>query len=157
MKLSLTLVATISSGSEKETSAQPKRDIPVASARAVDTLTVSDQEGGKLVLTKWVENITRKESKGVSNQAEPGDILQYTIHFTNVGTAPISQVEISDDMPVFTTLSETIRCPSVLPKGMRCSPVRGYDKGYVGKVAWQFGGELRPGAEGEVRYRIKIE
>ncbi|WP_211826156.1 lectin-like domain-containing protein [Kistimonas asteriae] len=158
LKLSLTLAATIGNGSGNMSStSQPMRDTATASATVVDTITVTDQEGGKLVLTKWVENITRGDMKGVSNQAEPGDILQYTIHFTNAGTTPISQVEISDDMPAFTTLSETIRCPSVLPKGMRCSPVRGYDKGYVGKVAWQFGGELRPGEEGDVSYRIKIE
>ncbi|OQX38256.1 MAG: hypothetical protein B0D91_04625 [Oceanospirillales bacterium LUC14_002_19_P2] len=115
------------------------------------------KNSGKLVLTKWVENITRGDVKVVSNQAEPGDILQYTIHFTNAGTTPISHVEISDDMPAFTALSETLRCPSVLPREMQCSPARSYNAGYIGQVAWKFGGELRPGEGGEVSYRIKIE
>ncbi|GAA4651380.1 hypothetical protein GCM10023116_36640 [Kistimonas scapharcae] len=158
LKFALTLTATINGGSGKEVgTGQAAGGAVVASAHAVDTVTVSDQEGGQLVLTKWVENISRGEGRGVSNQAEPGDILQYTIHFTNAGTTPISQVEISDDMPAFTALSETLRCPSVLPGGIQCSPVRSYKTGYIGRVAWRFNGKLEPGEQGEVSYRVKIE
>ncbi len=158
LKLSLMLAATINGGAGKEAgTGQPSADTVIASARAVDTITVSDQEGGKLVLTKWVENISRGEGRGVSNQAEPGDILQYTIHFTNAGTTPILQVEISDDTPAFTVLAESVRCPTVLPRGLRCSPARRYNTGYIGQVAWRFDGKLEPGEQGEVSYRLKIE
>ncbi len=154
LKLSLTLTATISGRSVKREGAdQPGQQV----ATATDTITVSDQEGGKLVLTKWVENITKAGAKGTSNQAEPGDIMRYTIHFTNTGTTSIKQVEIRDDMPAFTTLSERVGCPAVLPRGLRCSPARQYYAGYIGQVAWQFEGELSPGEQGEVSYQFKIE
>ena len=134
------------------------------SAIAIDHITVTDQDAGKLVLSKWVTLVSSGEDQGkktTSNKAGPGDTLQYTIGYTNTGTAPISEVSIIDQIPPFTALSKELSCESPdasLPKSISCAAT--FDKktvGYQGQLEWSFDGKLQPGESGEVSYQVKIE
>ena len=135
---------------------------PPLVARVQNHLTVSDQKSDQLALKKWVENISLKEGKTTSNKAGSGDTLQYTVEFTNAGATPLTQLDIIDSTPAFTTLAERIHCPQVLPDGLTgCEevlPGRSENSvGYTGKLIWRFSGNLLPGRTGKVQYKVRVE
>ncbi|UYM16805.1 choice-of-anchor L domain-containing protein [Endozoicomonas euniceicola] len=137
-------------------------DEPPLVARVQNHLTVSDQKSDQLALKKWVENISLKEGKTTSNKAGSGDILQYTVEFTNAGATPLTQLDIIDSTPAFTTLAERIHCPQVLPDGLTgCEDVlpgkSENSVGYTGKLIWRFSGSLLPGRTGKVQYKVRVE
>lgn len=127
----------------------------------LDRLTVIE-EAGRLTLNKWVENLSRSAGRSTANQAQPGDLLRYTIAYTNVGTAPIKALYISDTVPTFTRLSEAVTCPVNQPEGLgRCLvqlPASSNNQpGYNGQLLWQFSGQLQPGDGGELSYQVRLE
>ncbi|MEE9350886.1 MAG: hypothetical protein V3U78_01395, partial [Thiotrichaceae bacterium] len=110
----------------------------------------------KLELRKTVQNITQSSAETeTQNQAKPGDTLKYRIYYSNTGTGSITDLEIKDVVPAFTTLSGSPDCETPLPASLTsCS---GNVSG--GNIEWTFGvGDvLDGGAQGVVSYEVIID
>ncbi|NPB05840.1 MAG: hypothetical protein GXO08_05630, partial [Aquificae bacterium] len=62
-----------------------------------DTVQVTaTYSGGLLRLTKEVRNVSRNEDFGYSNEAQPGEILEYRITFKNISAQNVHSIEIAD-------------------------------------------------------------
>ncbi|HIF9313185.1 TPA: GEVED domain-containing protein [Photobacterium damselae] len=126
-----------------------------------DTVRATFSGAGELKLEKTVRNITQGTAVGVSNQGRPGDVLEYTITFTNVGSGDLTEVSIFDSTPSYTELSQAIDCTSgSVPASLTCIPVtvNGTNAvGYEGEVRWDMTGSLLAGAQGTVTYQIIIK
>ena len=108
-----------------------------------DIVTVSTTEAG-LVIIKSVDK----------PQALPGETLSYSINYENLGDEPISQVEIIDETPTFTTYLNS-QC-GTLPSGITCS-ITAPQVGAGGTIKWTFTGTLQPGQSGTVTYSVVID
>lgn len=127
-----------------------------------DTTTVV---AGFVTITKSVANITNP-GLTATNEAYPGDILEYTITFTNIGTQNALNVKITDLIPAYSTyVDETMEIngvsktdasgddqafsnESVLPYGVTFHVGTGADSANGGTVA--------PGASGTVSFRVMV-
>ncbi len=141
----------------------------------VDTTTVVSADDGALLLIKTVENLTTtdvgNQGEKISNEGEPGDELLYRVKFQNVGTTPITNVDIFDTTPAFTRVSVPIDCndargptatiPTAIPSGLSCtiiSPVVIDNAvGYTGAIQWQLLGTLAAGETGLVVFSVTID
>ncbi|MGR5370675.1 GEVED domain-containing protein [Photobacterium damselae] len=126
-----------------------------------DTVKVSFQGAGQLKLEKKVTNITQGTEKGVSNQGRPGDILEYEIIFSNVGTGNITDISISDDTPSYTELESVVDCNNgVIPSSISLCNIETEhgvnNSGYQGNIKWILSGVLEPNSSGVLIYRVKI-
>ncbi|SMY38319.1 GEVED domain-containing protein [Photobacterium andalusiense] len=131
----------------------------------VDTVKVSFNGAGELEITKTVKNITTGDDESRSNQAKPGDILEYKIYFINNGLGDIDTIKINDAIPEYSTLSEVISCSTIatsfpstlttctvaIPSGINNAV------GYEGNIEWQFDGSLGPAESGYVTYQVKVK
>ena len=113
-------------------------------------------KSSKLELRKTVQNITLgTPATETQNEAKPGDILEYAIHYSNTGTGVISDLKINDVIPEFTLLKGSPSCQMPLPANLSsCSAtINGAD------IEWVFGVNdvLMGGAKGSVSYRVTIE
>ena len=155
VRRSLEITATFS---EKHTSSGP------LVLTVIDQITVTDGGSGRLKLQKWVRNKTEGEGNSTSNTAGSGDTMIYTIQFQNIGAGPLTDLKIIDDTPAFTQLVKKAKCPaaSKIPKGLGTCEVETLgpdknDKGFRGRIVWNFTGTLQPGAKGEVSYELMVE
>ncbi|WIH25214.1 GEVED domain-containing protein [Photobacterium damselae] len=125
-----------------------------------DTVRATFSGAGELKLEKTVRNITQGTAVGVSNQGRPGDVLEYTITFTNVGSGDLTEVSIFDSTPSYTELSQAIDCTSgSIPASLTCIPVTANGTnavGYEGEVRWDMTGSLLAGEQGTVVYLVVI-
>ncbi|MGR5366137.1 GEVED domain-containing protein [Photobacterium damselae] len=125
-----------------------------------DTVRATFSGAGELKLEKTVRNITQGTAVGVSNQGRPGDVLEYTITFTNVGSGDLTEVSIFDSTPSYTELSQAIDCTSgSVPASLTCIPVTANGTnavGYEGEVRWDMTGSLLAGEQGTVVYLVVI-
>ncbi|MBX2836437.1 MAG: proprotein convertase P-domain-containing protein, partial [Gammaproteobacteria bacterium] len=80
-----------------------------------DLITVASTEAGRLVLEKSVTNITKNGQTSVDNAATPGDTLEYRIKYRNQGAGAISDLEINDETPAFTSLQPASVSCGALP------------------------------------------
>ena len=117
-----------------------------------DSITVAAATSGRLVLTKSVMNITKSGAISVDNAASPGDTLEYSIAYSNLGTGPLTELEINDEIPAFTNLLPgTMNCGPTI-SGVQCSPsVSG------NSLNWVFSGSIKAGASGNVSYRVTVD
>ncbi|HIF9268452.1 TPA: GEVED domain-containing protein [Photobacterium damselae] len=126
-----------------------------------DTVRATFSGAGELKLEKTVRNITQGTAVGVSNQGRPGDVLEYTITFTNVGSGDLTEVSIFDSTPSYTELSQAIDCTSgSVPASLTCIPVTANGTnavGYKGEVRWDMTGSLFAGEQGTVVYLVVIK
>ena len=126
-----------------------------------DTVRATFAGAGELKLNKTVENLTQATGVSTSNDGKPGDILEYSIEFTNVGSGPITEVIIFDTTPAYTDLTLAIDCTSgVLPAGLTCNvltPNGANIAGYEGEVRWEMTGALNPSETGTVIYQVTIK
>ncbi|PSB83312.1 hypothetical protein C5F63_19400 [Photobacterium damselae subsp. damselae] len=126
-----------------------------------DTVRATFNGAGELKLEKTVRNITQGSAVSVSNQGRPGDVLEYTITFTNVGSGELTEVSIFDSTPSYTELSQAIDCTSgSVPASLSCIPVTANGTnavGYEGEVRWDMTGSLLAGEQGTVIYRVMID
>lgn len=109
-----------------------------------DIVTVSTTDGG-LVIIKAVDKA----------QAMPGDTLTYTINYENLGDEPISQVEVVDEVPAYTTYFSS-SC-GALPTGFTNCNILAPSVGIRGTIKWTFTGVLQPGETGAVSYKVLID
>ncbi|WP_146152308.1 GEVED domain-containing protein [Photobacterium phosphoreum] len=131
----------------------------------VDTIKVSFSGAGELEIEKTVKNITSGEvDESRSNQAKPGDVLEYKIYFINNGSGPIDTIKVYDAVPEYSQLDEIISCtlPSTsLPLSIATCSVTTTDGtnavGYEGGIEWLLGGILAPAESGYVTYRVKVK
>ena len=129
-------------------------------ARVQNRVTVSEQDSDQLVMQKWVENISQKEARGVVNKAGSGDVLRYTVEFSNAGSAAVSQLDIIGYTPPFSALHKAVSCPDTVPGTLgKCQLLLFGDNrpGYSGKIIWRFSGQLQPGDKGVIQYDVVVE
>jgi uncharacterized repeat protein (TIGR01451 family) len=133
-----------------------------------DTTTVGSQA---LDLKKEVRNVTQGVAAfGVSNQAKPGETLEYRITYTNNSAAPISSMTVNDTTPSYTSFvgasagttpatltSCTKNTPgNALPAaGVPCASAQA--EGGTGPIEWRFVGTVQPGGTGWVLFRVKVD
>ncbi len=129
-----------------------------------DTVRATFSGAGELILSKAVKNITQGGAEVISNQAMPGDVLEYTIYFTNNGGGDINTIKLFDAVPEYTVLTETVSCTAPatsLPASIvSCNVLTAdgtNDAGYEGGIEWQLGGTLVPAERGYVTYRVVVE
>ncbi len=127
-----------------------------ATATRTDTTTVS--ASGAVLLSKLVSNLTQGTAAGTSNNAVPGDTLQYQLTVSNPGSTPISQLTINDSTPAFTRFVSAA-CPATasLPATLSaCTVSRQPAVGAQGALLWTFTGSLAPGALVIVSYQVTV-
>jgi uncharacterized repeat protein (TIGR01451 family) len=125
-----------------------------ATLAASDVTTVGAP--GTLALTKLVSNLTQGGAAATAVNANPGDILQYTLTATNNGAQSLATVAIYDATPAFTTFVAAA-CPATLPAGISaCSVSTQPAVGASGALQWTFTGSLAASASLVVTYQVKI-
>ena len=137
-----------------------------ASYQVHDVTSVSNEA---LALVKEVRNTTQGTSEfGVTNQAKPGDVLEYRIRYSNTTPSPISHLVINGVTPAFTSFVSATAdvTPAGLSACQKTTPASDMpvlcsaaDKaeGRKGALQWQFDGTLTPGATGTVLYQVKVD
>ena len=84
---------------------------------------VTSDSMGVLELTKTVGTSLKVPRLELVTVRVRGDILEYVIHFTYVGSQPITEVDIYDAPPTFSHLETAIFCPTTLSTGLTCATV----------------------------------
>lgn len=131
-------------------------DLTIAGQSAAPATPTTPEVGAsRLELTKKVINLNEVGAVETmtSNQAKPGDILQYRIYYRNTGTGPVTDLKINDSVPDYTGLvNGSVLCNPV-PTGMGCTPsVVDFTE-----LSWDFTGPLVGGAEGYVSYEVMVD
>ncbi len=94
-------------------------------------------------------------SKAVDKPAaQPGDILTYTVSYTNISGQPLSDVRVTDTTPAYTVFLSAHYGP--LPAGLTGCTIAAPAEGQPGAIQWLFSGVLEPGASGIVTYRVTV-
>lgn len=136
------------------TPATPAVDATPAQSAVAATPVTPAVGPSRLELRKSVQN----KSKGTAetetvNQADPGDVLIYRIYYSNTGTGPLTELQVNDRTPAYTSLeANSAKCVTPIPSGMNCVPVESFDA-----VRWEFTGPLLGGHSGSVRYEVRID
>ncbi|HXF78214.1 MAG TPA: hypothetical protein VN598_05100, partial [Usitatibacter sp.] len=121
-----------------------------------DTTTVGAAGGAGLGLAKSVRNVTQGTAAGTSNSAKPGDVLEYSITYTNPAGGALSSIVITDATPAFTTF-QSAACGAPLPPGITsCTVTTQPAVNGSGSVIWTLGGSLAAGGSGTVLYQVKV-
>ena len=102
--------------------------------------------GGGLVLTKSVDRAS----------AQSGDVLTYTITYTNLSNAPLSAIAISDATPAYTVF-EDAGCGTPGAGLSACGLSAQPAAGATGAVSWTMTGALAPGGSGTVTFRVRVQ
>lgn len=111
-----------------------------------DLTTTGSQADGALRLAKTVDRAT----------ARSGDVLVYTIVYSNAGSTPLTTLRIRDTTPAW-TLHASAACGSV-PTGLSgCAISAQPSVGGTGTVVWQFNGALAPAATGSVTFSVVVQ
>jgi uncharacterized repeat protein (TIGR01451 family) len=87
--------------------------------------------------------------------AAPGAFLVYTIHYTNPGTVPLSNIVIRDATPPWTTF-DSAGCATTGSGITGCSLTTQPANGAAGTVIWTLAGSLAPGSSGSVTFRVRV-
>lgn len=107
-----------------------------------DLTTVGPQSG--LNLVKAVDKTSAKS----------GDLITYTLTYSNISNTPISALVVNDATPAFTTFSSaTFATP---PNNLTTPVITAPSVGAGGSIKWTFGGTLAPGASGTVTFVVKV-
>jgi uncharacterized repeat protein (TIGR01451 family) len=87
-------------------------------------------------------------------KASPGDILNYTVMYTNRSRSPLTNVVIRDKTPADTTF---IRASyGTLPKNILNIAIKSPTVVTGGEIKWILSGSLAPGRSGTVTFAVKI-
>ena len=104
---------------------------------------------GTVVLLKQTQNLSQGSAYAANNTSVPGNVLQYQIVVSNLGSAAVSTVVVNDATPAFTTFVSAACPPAAsLPAGLSaCSLSAQPSVGAQGSVQWSFTGRLEPGSQ----------
>lgn len=118
-----------------------------------DITNAAQASSSRLTLRKTVQNITKATNEtDTTNQAAPGDILEYRIYYRNTGTEPLTDLMIDDVVPAYTELvADSMSC-GVIPQDMSCDKDIDQEN-----LQWQFTGALAGGLMGQVSYQVTID
>ena len=87
----------------------------------------------------------------------PGECAIYRIQFINTGSGDLSNIEVNDMPPHYSTYiwgsATVLSVPDSLTPGKIVSP----DNDGSGKIAWPFSGKLKSGQRGMVQYEVQID
>ncbi len=136
-----------------------------ASYTVTDTTLV---DTAALNLLKEVRNVTQSGSFGANNQARSGDVLEYRITYTNTMPSPLSNLNIHDTTPAFTSfLSSTLGdTPATLTACLKTTPASptvpvacnsSQSPGGTGAVIWRFTGSLPGSGSGQVLFQGRVD
>jgi uncharacterized repeat protein (TIGR01451 family) len=120
-------------------------NLPPGSFRIIVTNDPGSTAAG-LKLVKAVDKTT----------AQPGDILTYTITYTNSGASPLSAFFIDDRTPHYTVLAEQI-VAEALPASLTGVVITQPANDAAGAIRWDFTGVLDAGASGTVTFKVKVQ
>jgi uncharacterized repeat protein (TIGR01451 family) len=101
--------------------------------------------GNGLVLAKAVDRAS----------ALPGELLTYTITYTNLSNAPLTAIEVADATPAWTVF-EDAACGTAGAGLSACGVSLEPAMGATGAVRWTMTGALLPGASGSVTFRVRV-
>ena len=116
-----------------------------ASSLLTDLTTVL-ASGGGLTLSKSVDRVN----------ALPGDVLTYTITYTNLSNAPLTSIAIADATPAYTVF-EDAACGAPGTGLSACGVSAQPSAGGSGPVTWTMTGALAPGGSGSVTFRVRVQ
>lgn len=122
----------------------------------VDTTTASAQgSGSNLGLTKTVSNLTTGTRFSTSDNATPGQQLQYKLSFINNSASSVSNIVVSDTTPSSTTF-DSASCDAV-PSTLTCTVTQAPSAGGQGLIQWTLSGTLAPAATGDVLFTVTVD
>ncbi|MEO1021087.1 MAG: SdrD B-like domain-containing protein [Bacteroidota bacterium] len=110
-----------------------------------DLVRVGDENEAGLIIEKTVDKVS----------ALPGENLTYTITYTNNGNTPISDVEIIDSTPAYTSFAAA-SCGALVNNLTNCT-ITSPSIGATGAVKWVLSGNLEPGQTSTVQYTVTID
>ena len=128
-----------------------------SSAENSDEVVVAS-ESGQIALTKTVENITQGQPESTLNSGREGDVLLYRIYLENTSPFPVTNINVYDRTPPYTSLSDAIPTPVVISPNLTCNlsnPVTNAAN-YVGSLEWNCTGMLLPSENGALSFRVAI-
>lgn len=118
--------------------------------------TSQNQVYANVDLTTVRANYGVKLEKAVNKStASSGEIITYTITYTNQGAESLNNLVVKDKTPAYTTYQAAAAGP--LPTGLTGVTVAAPAVGAEGDVIWTFVGSLRPGASGTVTFQVKVK
>ncbi len=91
-----------------------------------------------------------------SGTALPGDLITYTITYTNLGPAPVSAIEIQDMVPGY-TMFQSAGCGGLGSGLSACGVTTQPPLNGTGPLRWTLTGALDPGATGSVTFQVQVE
>jgi uncharacterized repeat protein (TIGR01451 family) len=86
--------------------------------------------------------------------ALPGEVITYTITFTNVTSDVLSSVVVYDSTPAYTTFGGASY--DTLPQNLTGVTQVNPSAGGTGPIRWTFDGTLKPGASGTVYFWVTV-
>jgi uncharacterized repeat protein (TIGR01451 family) len=119
---------------------------PLSASATLSNLTTVLAGGNGLVLTKAVDRAS----------ALPGELLTYTITYTNLSNAPLTAIEVADATPAWTVF-EDASCGMAGTGLLACGITQQPAAGATGAVRWTMSGSLLPGGSGSVSYRVRVQ
>ena len=94
--------------------------------------------------------------KAVSQtSAKRGDVLTYTVTYRNISAEALSNLQITDTIPAFTTFLSAAY--GTTPTGLTNGTITAPTAGQAGTVTWKFTGSLAANATGPVTLRITVQ
>jgi len=111
-----------------------------------DLTVVGDAGEAGLLLTKAVNLAT----------AVPGQVLVYTITYTNRSTGPLTTIKIYDSTPAYTVFTSAA-CGSLASGLTGCAVTTIPAVGASGAIQWALNGNLLPGGTGTVTFQVTIQ
>lgn len=139
-------------------------------SQRTDLSTISTSSAA-LVLLKQVRKVGNCPSTGadqqafaLSNQAAPGDFVEYLLSYSNGSSAPLTSILIQDAVPAYTKF-RSAACGLPLPPGLQsCSVTQQPAVGSsTGGVQWTLkdastqAAGLQPGGQGTVLYCVQVQ
>lgn len=122
-----------------------------------DLTTVGAAGSAGLLLAKTVRNLTTGGAAGTSNVAASGQTLEYTVSYSNPGSASVSTIVINDATPAFTRFVSAA-CVLPLPASLTgCTVSTQPAVNASGAIVWTLDGALAPGAGGSVSFRVSVQ
>lgn len=112
-----------------------------------DVTTVGEGDAAGLHLHKAVDK----------TQALPGEVITYTVTYSNRSAEPLSNIVIHDKTPAFTVFQNAV-CDTPLPAALSgCNVTQQPAVDGTGAIEWTLGGTLHSGHQGSVTFSIKIQ